>query len=539
MIARTLKHICAIRSPDPGADEQLELISMVLVPQVKITVPELPAEFVTRANLCVDLDAGAAVDVALVCAPPGYGKTLLLADWARTSTAVETAWVGIDRDDNDPRRLWSAVVAAVACCPSVPGAGRLQPPRVWRPATQPEFIAQFAAALAGLPQPIRLILDDVQDLVDPQALEGLRTFLRVKPATVQLVLAGRLDPPLALSRLRLAGRLWELRAAQLSFTPRQTAALLENSGLPLSPQQVEVLHRRTGGWAAGLRLAALGMRESADHEAFLTQFCGDDRSVADYLIGEILCGLPADLQDFLRVTSICDPLPTALAAELSGCDDAGSVLDRLEHETSLVTATGPRREDYRIQELLRTYLVADLQRHGVRRVAGLHAVTARWWAEQDQPLPALEHATRSGDEALLIDLLHRFAVRLLLAGDHGPLRRALAGVGAQTAAADPWLCLACALTHLAAGELSAARDDLRHAQQVWPAHAGVDLAVPRAVAEQFGADPTGPTAFAIADTDQLPSQPELEALARLSRGHTHLAHDDRAAARAEWGPRWR
>ena len=153
------------------------------------------------------------------------------------------------------------MVAAVARCPSVPGAGRLQPPRVWRPATQPEFIAQFAAALAGLPQPIRLILDDVQELVDPHALDGLRAFIRVKPATVQLVLASRFDPPLSLPRLRLAGRLWELRAAQLSFTPPQTAALLENSGLRLSPQQVEVLHRRTGGWAAGLRLAALGMAQ--------------------------------------------------------------------------------------------------------------------------------------------------------------------------------------------------------------------------------------------------------------------------------------
>ena len=226
---------------------------MVLVPQVKIAVPRLPPEFVPRPDLCADLDAGAAADVALICAPAGYGKTLLLADWARTAAPRRT-WRGSasTSDDNDPRRLWSAVVAAVTCCPSVPPSSRLHARRAWRPATQPEFIAEFAAALAGLPQPIRLILDDVQELVDPQALEGLRTFIRVKPATVQLVLASRLDPPLSLPRLRLAGRLWELRAAQLSFTPQQAAALLENSGLRLSPQQVEVLHGRTGGWAAGL-----------------------------------------------------------------------------------------------------------------------------------------------------------------------------------------------------------------------------------------------------------------------------------------------
>ena len=508
---------------------------MVLVSQAKIMVPRLPSEFVVRADLCADLDVGAAADVALICAPAGYGKTLLLVDWARTSTGTDVAWVGLDGDDNDPKRLWSAVLAAVAGCPSVSASGALHAGMARRSATHPDFIAEFAAALQELAQPIRLILDDVQELVDPRALDSLRTFIRVKPATVQLVLASRLDPPLSLPRLRLTGRLYELRAAQLSFTPQQAAALLTNSGLRLTPHQVEVLHRRTGGWAAGLRLAALGLGESADHETFLTQFSGDDRSVADYLVGEILDGLPADLQDFLRVISICDPIPVALAAELNARDEAGRVLDRLEQQTSLVTATGPRRDRYRIQELLRTYLVADLQRHGLRRVAGLHAVSARWWAAQDQPLRALEHATHSHDQALLTELLHRFAIRLILAGDHAPLRRAMADVGAHEAAADHWLLLACALTHLEAGEHAAARVDLRHAQQCWPTHGGMDLAVLRGVVEQLGADPTGPPPSAIANTDELPAQPDLEALARLGRGAACLQQDDRAGARTEFG----
>ena len=508
---------------------------MVLVPQVKIAVPRLPPDFVGRPELRAALDAGTAADVALICAPAGYGKTLLLADWARTRTALDVAWVGLDHDDNDPGRLWSAVVAAVTGCPSVPPGSGLHNRRAWRPATQPEFITEFADALQGLPQPIRLILDDVQELVDPLTLEGLRTFIRVKPSTVHLVLASRLDPPLSLPRLRLAGQLWELRAAQMSFTPAEAAAALKNSGLRLSPHQVDVLYRRTGGWAAGLRLAALGMAESADPGTFLSHFSGDDRPVADYLVDEILSGLPADLHDFLRVISICDPVPATLAAELSGRDDAGNVLDRLEHETLLVTATGPRRADYRIQELLRTYLIADLQRHGVRRVAGLHAVSARWWAKQDQPLPALQHAVHSRDTALLTELLHRFALRLILAGDHGLLRRALAGIATQVAAADPWLCLTSALTHLAAGELSTAQGEMRKAQQLWPAHNAGDLAILRTVAEQFGAGLPGTAPSTIPETDQLPTEPELAALAHLSRGHAHLEHDDLAGARAEFG----
>jgi LuxR family maltose regulon positive regulatory protein len=507
---------------------------MPLVPAVKITVPQVPPEFVARAELYAELDAGAAADLSLVCAPAGYGKTLLLADWARTSAAVDTAWVGLDRDDNDPSRLWASVVAAVAGCPSVPPDSRLKEPWAWPLSALPEFVAEFADALQALPQPLRLILDDVHELVDPQALHGVRIFTRIKPAAVQLVLASRLDPPLSLPRLRLAGRLRELRAAQLSFTRHQAAALMEKSGRHLTEQQVEVLHRRTGGWAAGLRLAALGMGKSADRDIFLTQFSGADRSVADYLVGEILSGLPEDVQEFLRVISISDPVPAGLAAELSGLEEAGSMLDRLEHETSLVTATGWPHEAYRVQELLRTHLLADLQRQGERRVADLHGVAARWWAGQDEPVRALDHAAQGREAALLTDLLHRFAVPLLLVGEHEPLRRALSRIGAHATALDPWLSLPSALSNLEAGELLAAQGDLRHARQFWPAYGTVELTVLRAVAEQFGAGIPDPVPSAIADTDELPAEPELEALARLSRGNVRLEHDDRAGARTEF-----
>jgi LuxR family transcriptional regulator, maltose regulon positive regulatory protein len=475
----------------------------------------------------------------LVCAPAGYGKTLLLADWSRTSTGVDTAWVGVDRDDNDPRRLWAAVVAALAGCPSVPQSSRLHGPWAWRTGAQPEFLAGLAEALQALPQPLRLILDDVHELVDPVALHGVQILTRIKPATLQLVLSSRFDPPLSsLPRLRLQGGLRELRAAQLAFTPAHAAQLLEQSGLRLSPQQVEVLHRRTGGWVAGLRLAARAAEQSADREAFLTHFSGDDRSVADYLVGEILSGLPEATQEFLRVISICDLVPIGLAAALSEREEAGSVLDRLERETSLVTTTGRAREAYRVQELLRTHLLADLQRRGPRRPAELHAVAARWWADQDEPVRALGHAAAGRDRALLIELLHRFAIPLILAGHHGPLRRALARVGASSTATDPWLALSSALAHFEAGELPAAQADLRHARQAWSADGTADLTVLRAVAEQLGADQRSdraadPAPFVIAELAELPAEPELEALAHLSRGSARLERDDLAGARAE------
>jgi LuxR family transcriptional regulator, maltose regulon positive regulatory protein len=514
------------------------MIAVPLVPQAKIAVPILPPEFIVRAALREALDAGAAADVSLVCAPAGYGKTLLLADWSRSSTDVDTAWVSLDRDDNDPGRLWAAIVAALSACPSIPGGSRLHDPWVWRHDELPECLAELGQAIWALPRPIRLVLDDVHELVEPDALHSIGALTRNRTAGLQLVLSSRRDPPLSLPRLRLAGRLWELRASQMRFTPAEAATLLEKSGLQLTPAQVEMLHRRTGGWAAGLRLAALGVAESANRDAFLAQFSGDERSVADYLVGEILCALPEDVQEFLRVISISQPVPTRLATALSGREDAGCLLDRLEHQTSLLSPIGGARDSYTIQELLRTYLLADLRRQGVNRAEALHAVAARWWAAEPEPVRALEHASQSHDSDLLTDMLRRLAIPLILSGDHTPLREALTCVSAQTVAADPSLALTSAMIRLEAGELPAARSDLRRARQVWPTDHPTDLAVLRAVAEQLTAgvaDPPPDSSQAAGGyTGELPAEPELEALARLSRGISHLECGDRVDARVEF-----
>jgi LuxR family transcriptional regulator, maltose regulon positive regulatory protein len=507
---------------------------MSLVPRAKIAVPELPPGLVVRAGLRADLDAASGADAVLVCAPAGYGKTMLLADWAHAGTGSDTAWVSLDRDDNDPKRLWTAVVAALAACPSVPAGSRLHAPWEWRPGGQPEFLAELTDAVQALPRPVRLILDDVHELLDPVALHGLQTLLRNRPAGFQLVLSSRFDPPLSLPRLRLADRLCELRADRLRFSLAEAATLLERFGLNLTPAQVDTLHQRTGGWVAGQRLAAVALTQAADRDAFLDQFCGNDSSVADYLAGEVLSRLSDDIQEFLRVISISDPVPSGLAAQLSGREEAGSLLDRLAHQTSLLTATGRRRDAYRIQELLRTYLIADLQRQGPTRAGELHATAARWWAGQERPIPALDHATRSRNPVLLSELLRRFALPLILTGDHGSVRRALASMGAPATRSDPWLAVISALTRLEAGDLSAARADLRNAQMHWPNHDTADLVVLRAMAEQLAASNGGGTStFVLTHVDELSAEPHLEALTRLARGTALLERDDRAEAHAE------
>jgi LuxR family transcriptional regulator, maltose regulon positive regulatory protein len=280
----------------------------------KTVVPELPAEFTPRPALRQQLDAATPAQVIVVSAPAGSGKTLLLADWVRQQGGLETAWISLDADDNDPRRLWSGVLSALLAFSSPSRGVRLQ--RVAAMAQRAEvddLVEALADALDDPGAPVRVVLDDVHELTGREVLRDLTRLIRRNPAGLRLVLASRTDPPISVPRLRLEGRLHELRADVLRFTPADTAAMLSATGLDLTAAQVAVLHTRTEGWAAGLRLAALALRRTDDVSAFLTSFSGDERSVAEYLTVEILDGMSPETQDFLRTVSVCSPLRAVVA----------------------------------------------------------------------------------------------------------------------------------------------------------------------------------------------------------------------------------
>jgi LuxR family maltose regulon positive regulatory protein len=485
----------------------------------KTVVPELPAEFTPRPALRQRLDEATPAQVIVVSAPAGSGKTLLLADWVRHSESFETAWISLDGDDNDPRRLWSAMLASLLALPSASRGARLQ--RVAAMTRRPhggDLVDELAAALDGPEPPVRLVLDDVHELTGREVLRDLTRLIRRRLGGLRLVLASRTDPPISVPRLRLEGRLHELRADILRFTVDDTAVMLKATGLELTTAQVSVLHTRTEGWAAGLRLAALALRRTDDVTGFFTNFSGDERSVAEYLTVEILDGLSSETQDFLRMVSVCSPLPAAVAAELSARADADRMLDDLCHETPLVERTSPG--NYRIHPLLRSYLVADLARQRPETYRQLQAAVARWWLAEDEPVHALRHAERAGDRVLIAQLVRASGVALFLGGDLGPLRRALAAVGADARTADPWLSLTAAITHLDARALPAAAIELENARRAWPDIPSADLDTLRASAELLAMTQglAGGSYTHAPDDEAENPPPALEALLHASRG---------------------
>jgi LuxR family maltose regulon positive regulatory protein len=316
----------------------------------------------------------------------------------------------------------------------------------------------------------------------------------------------------------MEARLCELRTAQLSFSAEQTAALADRCGLRLTARQTAVLHERTDGWAAGIRLAALPLRDHPSPDLFLDAFSGDERPVADYLAGEVFSHISEDEGDVLRRASISDPIPTPLAMELTGRADAVDVLSALERSTGLVVASGAHRTEFRIQELMRTYLTADLYRHGPAAAAQLHRRAAAWWAAQNRPVEALRHAAQANDAAFLTDLLHRWAAELVARGEHTELLRAVGAAEGAHAPTDPWLPLVSAQIHLGNGDRQAARADLEQAAAMQCPDGDGDLDHFRTATSRL-AGVEGPAP----DAEDEAEGAALEALTLVGRGAARIA----------------
>jgi LuxR family transcriptional regulator, maltose regulon positive regulatory protein len=420
----------------------------------KLTPVRAPFRQVTRPRLFDLLDAGTRQLLTLVSGPAGAGKTTLLASWGSSRQPPgPVAWLSLDAGDNDPGRFWSYVVAALCRSDAVPGDSplrALEPP----PGPDHAFLAHLVGGLAELPTPVVLVLDDLHDITDPTALEGLAFLLRHGPAQLRLVLATRVDPPLPLQRLQVAGRLTQVRAADLAFTVAEAAELLAECELqqPLSEDDLAALRARTEGWAAGLRLAALSLESQPDPHRFVTQLAGEDRAIADYLTGEVLERQPEELRDFLLRTCVVDELSGDLANALTGGDDGESMLSRLERANAFVVAVGSRRRSYRYHQLFAELLRYELRRQAPGQAARLHRRAAAWYDERRLEDSAIQQALLAEDWSYAADLMARYAPSRILRGDTATLHDQLGRLPAELVQADPELALLAAADRIVAGD---------------------------------------------------------------------------------------
>lgn len=411
---------------------------------------ELPRERLVR---WLDHDPA---PVTLVCGYAGAGKTSLLATWATAATRDGrlVAWYALDRFDDDPVRLWEGILAALRATGGSPPTAPLYDLVAPMPLVS-AFVDAVVDGVEALGTPVSLVLDDAHLLRDPVAVDSVAWLARRTSTAFQLVLASRSDPPIGLARLRLEGRLRELRDEDLAFTEEETAAYLEGQGFELPTSSVRTLQSRTEGWVAGVRIAALAIAGSEDRRDLIEWFGGDDHAVADYLVSEVLAGLAGDRRRFLLRTSVCSVLRVDLAVELSGRDDAGVLLEELEREHVMTRREGRTREVYRYHELFRTYLLAELRRTEPAVEQGLHRLAAIGHARHGESLQAIEHLIRGGHLADLAEMVGADAVGSLLDGQAQALDSLLASVP-PTGRSVPAVALLGAGTALELGDPDAA-----------------------------------------------------------------------------------
>ena len=435
------------------------------IARAKIAIPRVPVVGLPRTRLLGALPgtgdpAGPTPEqpstVVKVCAPAGYGKSTLLAQYARSlrEAGQLVAWVSCDRHDADLPRWWTAVLTALstAAGASIGADGSpfdlLEPPRT----PEPAFLAEFVEAVDDLGVPVTLVLDDLHELPDGEVLATLADLLASLPAELRLVLGTRRDPNLPLHRLKLDGRLAEIRARDLAFDRDEIEQVMQRQGVDASKDLLTTLLQRTEGWPAAVRLAILALAEQDDPVRFVERFAGDDRGVADYLVAEILQRLPDDIVRFLLDVCVAEELSSELAGRLSGRGDAGAILEILEHANALVQRLGGSGDWYRLHALLRTYLLAELRRRDLVAARAQHRRAALWFADADDPAAALDHAVASGDDDLVGALLRRHGLRLLLTGGGHRLRTTLATCS-PAVTADPEVGLLVAVVALEAGDL--------------------------------------------------------------------------------------
>jgi LuxR family maltose regulon positive regulatory protein len=411
---------------------------------LKVTAPRVPRHHLARPRLRADNEPFDK-PVILVQAPPGFGKTSLLAQWRRENLArgAVVAWVSSQSWD-DPQRLVQGLALAVRTASGRPTFGHtlLQ-------AAAPsglEGVTSWVAEVAQAALDVVLIVDEA-DRLPPPAREALAYLLRNLPPNLRARVAARTDCHLGIEDLIDYGECTVVAPELLRFQLDETIELVHGRfGSRVDRDAVARLHEQVEGWPLGLQLALSVMAASSDPQAEITAMARHGSALRDRFVNLLLANLdPADVA-FLTRIAMLDDLHPALCSVVTQADDAPERLHRMASDTPVFVAS-------EASDWLRTHALA---RHDLRRrfgslpageQAALHARAAGWLADHGLVEAAARHAFTSGQAEKAYELAERSLYEALMAhGRHGSVLEWLSRLPAAEIDRRPRLLLAAAWT---------------------------------------------------------------------------------------------
>ncbi len=364
----------------------------------RVTVPHPRSGVVERRALVGGLMASDAAVVTVV-APPGYGKTTLLAQWAER-LHDRACWITCEEADNDPTALWSVVLRVL---------GRLAPPD-W---SAPDLLAKSGGDLAAVPAlmsslaevggPVLLVLDQAESIQSRECWVALAELVLRLPPQWQVAFGSRDPLRLPMSRLRMQGNLLQIGADELAMNGKEARKLFARAGVDLTDEDARQLLTQTEGWAAGLYLATLALRSGTPANGLT--FTGDDRLMRDYLRSEFLDHMSEAQQEFLVRTSILDQLTGPLCDAVLGGSASARMLDELEERNLLVVPLDRRGEWYRYHHLLRDLLQSELRNREPDEIREGHRRAVAWFVANGHVDAAIRHAQAAGDADRVAELV--------------------------------------------------------------------------------------------------------------------------------------
>jgi LuxR family transcriptional regulator, maltose regulon positive regulatory protein len=416
----------------------------------KLLPPSPRLEEVPRPMLLNQLDAGSARKLTLIGAPAGYGKTTLLNQWRRAEESNRPfAWISLDKQDNDPIRLWKHIVEALhrVAPEERVGADALAGPGTVSTDLVETTLPMLINDLAELPYRVVLVLDDYHFITNGECHETVGFLIEHLPETIHLVISTRSDPPLGLGRLRARGEVNELRPEQLAFSEEEATSLLgERLGLRIGRADIEELLERTEGWPAGIYLAALSMR-SRDPHTFVSSLRGRSRYIVDLLAEEVLATLSEEERRFMVRTSVLERMSGPLCDEVLEMEGSGKLLRELAHSNLLVVPLDDGGGWYRYHRLFADFLLYELKNTDPKLMPVLHGRASVWFEREGQLDKAIEHATAAGEyeRAGQIIARHWFGYvatghTAALQGWLDPLPEDFVGRAAPLSIVKAWIC---------------------------------------------------------------------------------------------------